>query len=399
MLDSLGTRRYQSAVLLGPRLESLLTTEQVGRSKGGVPQFYRPSLRGWRLGKEVPRQRGGTLTPTSLRQTLMQVHGSSQVSPQGALPGISAAVRFAGGASVPSAGVAQLVEHLFCKQVVRGSSPLASSSIVTASALASGEGACGFRVLASLGLRSGARVRKYAALRCSPKPRVSRAEGERANELVRQVSKVSESCPSGQREQAVNLPAYAYAGSNPALSTKAPPSGASVSIFCHGSAAPPRRSEFGGAPPQVFGSQPKNMGRPSVRLGADRDGWCFTCSLRSPVEGTNRGGFGYAGSGFMKRAGFAGVAQLVERQPSKLNVESSSLFSRSGLRALRAQTLATRMTRQSARVASLAPAKIAPRRFSRHNAATAAHLAQLVEHVLGKDEVTSSILVVGSKQQ
>jgi hypothetical protein len=27
-----------------------------------------------------------------------------------------------------------------------------------------------------------------------------------------------------------------------------------------------------------------------------------------------------------------------------------------------------------------------------------AHLAQLVEHVLGKDEVTSSILVVGSKQ-
>ena len=28
---------------------------------------------------------------------------------------------------------------------------------------------------------------------------------------------------------------------------------------------------------------------------------------------------------------------------------------------------------------------------------TSAHLAQLVEHVLGKDEVTSSILVVGSK--
>ncbi len=27
-----------------------------------------------------------------------------------------------------------------------------------------------------------------------------------------------------------------------------------------------------------------------------------------------------------------------------------------------------------------------------------AHVAQLVEHVLGKDEVTSSILVVGSKK-
>jgi hypothetical protein len=62
----------------------------------------------------------------------------------------------------------------------------------------------------------------------------------------------------------------------------------------------------------------------------------------------------------------AGVAQLVERQPSKLNVESSSLFSRSQ---------------------------------SGHANVTSdpAHLAQLVEHVLGKDEVTSSILVVGSK--
>ena len=29
--------------------------------------------------------------------------------------------------------------------------------------------------------------------------------------------------------------------------------------------------------------------------------------------------------------------------------------------------------------------------------AESAHVAQLVEHVLGKDEVTSSILVVGSK--
>ena len=48
---------------------------------------------------------------------------------------------------------------------------------------------------------------------------------------------------------------------------------------------------------------------------------------------------------------------MVERQPSKLNVEGSSPFSRS---------------------------------------AGDAHLAQLVEHVLGKDEVTSSNLVVGS---
>ena len=53
----------------------------------------------------------------------------------------------------------------------------------------------------------------------------------------------------------------------------------------------------------------------------------------------------------------AGVAQLVELQPSKLDVAGSRPVSRSYL----------------------------------------AHLAQLAEHVLGKDEVTRSIRVVGSQ--
>ena len=54
---------------------------------------------------------------------------------------------------------------------------------------------------------------------------------------------------------------------------------------------------------------------------------------------------------------FAGVAQLVELQPSKLDVAGSRPVSRS----------------------------------------YPAHLAQLAEHVLGKDEVTRSIRVVGSR--
>ncbi len=152
----------------------------------------------------------------------MQANGSLQVSLQS-----DALLPSGTGELCPfPAGVAQLVEHLFCKQAVGGSSPFASSKV--------------------------------------------------------SIDVLSEGCPSGQREQAVNLPAYAYAGSNPALST------------------------------------------------------------------------------------VAGVAQLVERQPSKLNVEGSNPFSRS-----------------------------VP--HSRVRAAVNAHLAQMVEHVLGKDEVTSSILVVGSK--
>ncbi len=64
----------------------------------------------------------------------------------------------------------------------------------------------------------------------------------------------------------------------------------------------------------------------------------------------------------------AGVAQLVERQPSKLNVAGSNPVSRS-------------------------------RKTTRETLRDQAHLAQLAERVLGKDEVTSSILVVGSKQE
>jgi hypothetical protein len=60
---------------------------------------------------------------------------------------------------------------------------------------------------------------------------------------------------------------------------------------------------------------------------------------------------------------FAGVAQLVELQPSKLVVAGSRPVSRSDRE---------------------------PRR-------RIAHVAQLAEHVLGKDEVTRSIRVVGSK--
>ena len=265
-------------------------------------------------GKRARRKEGERL-PATLARLLMQLQGSSQVSPQSALRGAEAAVCFA--------GVAQLVEHLFCKQVVRGSSPRASSA-VGPRVMASGGHARGSRVLASFSLRSGAHVQKYAPLRSSGKPRQNtelraRVIGQRQLGAAASVAATvfvnsSESCPSGQREQAVNLPDLSYAGSNPALSTA-----------------------------------------PSVG---------FTDSPRFLPQGMNRGGSCYSGLGFVNAAG---VAQLVERQPSKLNVESSSLFSRS--------------------------------QPSHGNVTSNAHLAQLVEHVLGKDEVISSILMVGSKQQ
>ena len=95
----------------------------------------------------------------------------------------------------------------------------------------------------------------------------------------------------------------------------------------------------------------------------------------------------------------AGVAQLVERQPSKLNVASSNLVSRSVFIA---------RGRPNPRGFSVptdgrsALPKGTCSRVDTHGRSrprvSPAHLAQLVEHVLGKDEVISSILMVGSKR-
>ena len=61
---------------------------------------------------------------------------------------------------------------------------------------------------------------------------------------------------------------------------------------------------------------------------------------------------------------FAGVAQLVEHQPSKLRVAGSNLVSRSNV-------------------------------LEECGQLVFAHVAQMVEHFLGKEEVTGSIPVVG----
>ncbi len=221
----------------------------------------------------------------------------------GSIPGAATGVR-------ALAGVAQLVEHLFCKQVVSGSIPLASSA----------------EDLASVS------------------PQVSSVL----------LSENSEGCPSGQREQAVNLPARAYVGSNPTPSTN----------VCHGSSAPPRRStrfvipgggEFGGSPPQVLGPRPQNSRRVSLALRGRR-------GMSRPRQG------------FDVALNFAGVTQLVESQFSKLKVDGSSPFSRSKFLGAPRTTFVT------------VPV----------TCTNTAHLAQLVEHVLGKDEVISSNLMVGS---
>ena len=102
----------------------------------------------------------------------------------------------------------------------------------------------------------------------------------------------------------------------------------------------------------------------------------------------------------------AGVAQLVERQPSKLNVASSNLVSRSvflsELRAPQPKAFHSLVFGRPNPKTSRAPATCGARGLPGWrlvgNAFCFAHLAQLVEHVLGKDEVTSSILVVGSKR-
>ena len=140
----------------------------------GCPNFTAPGPPGG-VGNGGPADnRRGNATRNGSPDLPVQNQGSQQVSPQSA-PGNGSARAMAqasgADAAVCFAGVAQLVEHLFCKQVVRGSSPRASSVL------------------------------------------------DKNQVHVSQVSKTSESCPSGQREQAVNLPAYVYVGSNPTPTT------------------------------------------------------------------------------------------------------------------------------------------------------------------------------------
>jgi hypothetical protein len=367
MLDTPRTWRYQSAVLLGPR-PKLPDQPNSGPEEGWGAPFELPRNGAAREGakrgaavENVEPFNSGSPENSSSPDLLMQAQGSQQVSLRASrpTPGSAGSVR-------GFAGVAQLVEHLFCKQVVSGSIPLASS---------------------------GAR----------------RAMTQQNSQIVRP----SEGCPSGQREQAVNLPARAYVGSNPTPSTTTlhSVSGGGVGLFALGSAAPPRWSESsrvfcrrGSAPPQaVLGAPPQVL-------------------VPRPQNG--RRGMLRRGSGFHLATNSAGVAQLVERQPSKLNVEGSSPFSRSSDENLSRRffsNVSALPSSKQARPASLVAgeaeastgaertlvrehrsageaqpaAKIAGRRFGR-NHVNSAHLAQMVEHVLGKDEVTSSILVVGS---
>ncbi len=173
-----------------------------------------------------------------------------------------------GGARPGSAGVAQPVEHLFCKQAVRGSSPLASS--------------------------------------------------HRFLEACTDWFEITEGCPSGQREQAVNLPAYAYVGSNPTPST-----GTRERQAIPGNRQDRTTSETHEKTTSPRAGITKGGLRPRVAL-------CTAPPRRWPA-GARRDQAG-ARNGKQRTGGstaHAGVAQLVERQPSKLNVAGSNPVSRS----------------------------------------------------------------------
>jgi hypothetical protein len=192
-----------------------------------------------------------------------------------------------------------------------------------------------------------------------------------------------EGFPSGQWEQAVNLPAFAFVGSNPTPSTSQygkPACGARISTV-HGPQAD-QTDDLRSMPSTSLTLSVREW--PASRAGSSCEHAC------EPVVCV--AGVGAAGG--RRRVFSAGVAQLVERQPSKLNVASSNLVSRSQFSFL----VFGRPNPKTPRAPASCGARGLPGRRLVGKAFCFAHLAQLVEHVLGKDEVTSSILVVGSKR-
>ena len=146
--------------------------------------------------------------------------------------------------------------------------------------------------------------------------------------------------PSGQRGQTVNLLAYAFGGSNPPLPT-----------ICSDGAC-----------------TDSDVGGPNERRVAPvcSDGACTGSAVGglnevrvAPTRATNVRAANDGGSGAV-----CGNSSAVERQPSKLGVAGSNPVSRS---------------RREAR-----------------GGVREAHVAQLVEHALGKGEVSGSIPDMGS---
>ena len=87
---------------------------------------------------------------------------------------------------------------------------------------------------------------------------------------------------------------------------------------------------------------------------------------------------------------------MVESQPSKLLVAGSIPVSRSNLRSRAGASRELRMASGEA-TACMSRRRVVRQADCRPSAVSAkADVAQLAERVLGKDEVTSSILVIGS---
>ena len=178
--------------------------------------------------------------------------------------------------TAPAAGVAQPVEHLPCKQGVRGSTPLVSSPGGPTGAPAPTPRPHLQLTIDFPGGLSPTRARTATARGDTPT--------------------IPEGCPSGQREQTVNLPALPSM-----VRIHHPPPG--------GSRRAPRTARCS-TPPSA--PHPGQSARVSHGAASRR-----TFSQHASNAGP---------------AGSAGVAQLVERQPSKLNVAGSNPVSRSGPR-------------------------------------------------------------------
>ena len=107
------------------------------------------------------------------------------------------------------------------------------------------------------------------------------------------------------------------------------------------------------------------------------------------------------------KTNYAGVAQLVEHQPSKLRVAGSSLVSRSARRdSGEKQNNSGGISKAAFFVVDAGIAQLVEHQLPKLRAAgsnpvsrsgkATADVAQLVEHILGKDEVTGSIPVISS---
>ena len=247
------------------------------------------------------------------------------------------------GARALSAGVAQLAEHLFCKQVVGGSSPPASSTILGGLPERPKGAGCKPAGIAYVGSNPTPSTDLSAFSGASAASPLSRPDGSGQVFVLGgarfQALRLSRSVRTRRRARRLVVGVSASVADRDLVFQDCrvdPASAGASAIFPEGARHATQAERSSGGRAARFFDEKAGGGDGWADLAPRRPGFCGNLGggwrgggSRSHCAARPECSRGKHSADLPLRFPPAGVAQLVEHQPSKLNVEGSNPFSRS----------------------------------------------------------------------